>query len=268
MATRQLVQRGRQDRGHEPSAIRFTNRELAQRARQNRQRQLPQQQLLNIQLAQQQRQDRERSLKQKESPIARRPLSNRPMDGISFRHQLGHCDVSCGFCGANHWIEERVQGSAKATPRFSTCCGGGAIAMDKFEDPPQPLYSLLMDLTKCMFSFDTFADNQQVRNSVTTFGIITMPLLLVLWASKETYPFTALEVYILFAFKVNCVILSGPFFHPLERSRPSRRYTSMILILCTKHTNAWLTIRTCSMSTLSYLFKQCFRNVILISRHF
>jgi len=37
-------------------------------------------------------------------------------------------------------------------PRFSTCCESGTIMMDEFEQPPEPLHSLLMDLTPGMFS--------------------------------------------------------------------------------------------------------------------
>ena len=106
------------------------------------------------QSGQQVRQDRERSLRQQELPIARRQLSSQPHNLSSFRHQLGRCNVPCNFCQAEHWIDERVQGSAKSAPRFTACCESGALAMDKFEDPPQPLYSLLTKCAPCIFLFD------------------------------------------------------------------------------------------------------------------
>jgi hypothetical protein len=82
----------------------------------------------------------------------------------------------------------------------------GAIAMDKFDDPPEPLYSLLMDCTPGMYSaVDSFTDNEQPENFVVIFGIITTPLLSVPLVSKETYLFTDLVECTLSAFKVNYV---------------------------------------------------------------
>ena len=100
------------------------------------------------------RRDHERRFRAKQLPIARR--SGWP----TYRHELGRCDVLCSFCGADHWIEERVQGSSKSSPRFSTCCGGGTIMMDKFEDPPEPLFSLLKDTTPGIFLHHILTDNQ------------------------------------------------------------------------------------------------------------
>jgi len=78
--------------------------------------------------------------------------------------------------------------------------------MDKFDDPPEPLYSLLMDCTPGMCSaVDLFADNERLENFVITFGIITTPLPSVPLVSKETYPFTDLMESTPSAFKVNYV---------------------------------------------------------------
>ena len=145
-----------------------TNRQLAQQARRiqirnqgdvlmlqlslsnNRDSERPPSQFNSRQLAQQTRQNRDHE----NEPLARRPLPPRLTTTISNRHQLGPCNVSCNFCRADHWIEERVQGSARSAPRFSRCCEGGVIAMDRFEDPPEPLYSLLMNYDPCIFLFD------------------------------------------------------------------------------------------------------------------
>ena len=99
-----------------------------------------------LQLAQQARRTQEYQ-SQQQLPIARQPLTLQSIVALSLRHQLGPCHVPCRFCGADHWIEERVQGSAKYAPRFATCCKSGAIMMERFQDPPQPLFSLLIDMT-------------------------------------------------------------------------------------------------------------------------
>ena len=155
VAIRQFAQRTCRDRErqHRRVAAQPTNRELAQRARRNRQHPFDQQlPINNTQLAQRARQNREHE------PIARQPLPPQLVGTVSFHHRLGPCDVPCSSCGAKHWIEERVQGSSKSAPRFSSCCQNGAIVMDKFEDPPQPLYSLLMDVTPSIFPYLKFTD--------------------------------------------------------------------------------------------------------------
>src|SRR5271169_3549864 len=98
------------------------------------------------------------------------------MGTASLRHRLEHCNVLCTFCGAGHWIEERVQSSTTLSPKFSTSCESGVVIMDKFDDPPQPLYSLLMDSTPCIFPCYIFIDNEWQYNSARTFEIIIMPM--------------------------------------------------------------------------------------------
>src|SRR5436190_23597921 len=61
-------------------------------------------------------------------------LLQRDPQELIFRHELSHCDILCSFCGDEHWIEERVQGSTLTVPKFSTYCASGAVMMDKFDD--------------------------------------------------------------------------------------------------------------------------------------
>jgi hypothetical protein len=113
-----------------------TNRQIAQQALQIRRRQLQRQPQL--------RPPRNFQSLQQELPIARKPLLPQI---ISFRHELNRCNILCNYCGAQHWIEERVQASTMSSPKFSTCCEKGIIVLDLFEDPPEPLYSLLTEST-------------------------------------------------------------------------------------------------------------------------
>ncbi len=146
MATsRQFAQRARRhrERLHRHAVAQPTDRDLAQRARRNREYLLTQPN--NAQLAQRARQNREHE------PFTHQPLVHQPTGTPSLRHRLGPCDVLCNFCGADHWMEEKVKGSSLSAPQFSTCCERGTIMMDRFQDPPEPLFSLLTDMTPGIF---------------------------------------------------------------------------------------------------------------------
>src|SRR5215472_18526041 len=95
-----------------------------------------------------------------------------------------------------------------------------------------------------------------------------MHLLSALSVSKQIHLFMALKEYIRFAFKVNCVIALALFFHHLEKAQPSLRYISMTQILCLKHNGECLIIMICLTLILSWLFKPCYNNIILILRCF
>ena len=223
MATsRQLAQQARRDQERSQSSS-FHFRHFAQRVRRNQEHQTQVQQLL----------------------IARKPLLPQLTSIVSLRHQLGRCNVSCCFCGAEHWIEERVQESSLQAPKFSTCCQGGIVMMDKFDDPPQPLYSLLMDSTPYIFLSYIFADNERLYNSVRTFEIIIMPLHSVPLVSKGICLFMVLKAYIPFVSKDNSVISSDLYIHCQGDNLHFHRSTSTIQIPWNKHNIAYLTIMIC-----------------------
>src|SRR5690242_7595156 len=111
------------------------NPQLTQQAHQYREhRQISQlSQVNNWRLGQRARRNNEDPFGLLQLPIARRPLLPQTIDTPSLPHRLTPCNISCSFCEAYHWIEERVQGSAKSAPQFSTCCDSGTIAMGEFE---------------------------------------------------------------------------------------------------------------------------------------
>jgi len=86
-------------------------------------------------------------------PLACRSLPPWTPSSLSLRHSLAPFDVVCMGCRALHWIEERVDGTSKMHPEFSACCERGTISLPPFFDPPEPLYSLLLDTTSgtCLF---------------------------------------------------------------------------------------------------------------------
>ena len=196
----------------------------------------------NRQLAQQVRWNQEHEYHEELLPIACKPLPSQLTGTASLHHRLNRCNVLCTFCGAEHWIEERVQSSTILSPKFSTCCESGVIMMDKFDDPPQPLYSLLMDSTLCIFPCCMFIDNERQYNSARTFEIITMPLHSVPSALNETSLFMVLKAYILFVSKDNCVISLDRYFHYQGDNLHFLRSISTIQILWNKHNIAYLTI--------------------------
>jgi hypothetical protein len=177
MTSRQLAQQARRDRerhhqqqyymvSHSPSYHPYTATQFTQHGHQHLENPHLQQYLLTLNdtplphqdtqhpLAQRLRWDRQRQVSMRLLPIARRPLLPPHIDGTSFRHELGPCNIMCRSCKADHWLVEKTKESTSTAPIFSSCCMSGKIAMEKFEDPPEPLYSLLTDPTLRMFSFN------------------------------------------------------------------------------------------------------------------
>jgi len=107
-------------------------------------------------------------------PLARCPCSN-SIRTLSF----GRMDAVCQFCGAKHWLAERVSGSA-SSPMFSQCCHRGKVVLHPLPAPPLAIQSLLTDQTSqarhfrrhiCQynscFAFTSFrtSENDIVHNS-------------------------------------------------------------------------------------------------------
>jgi hypothetical protein len=59
------------------------------------------------------------------------------------RNDVGLMNVTCGFCGALHWMKERVVESSLICPRFPTCCRNGFARLPFLPHPPPFLQSLL-----------------------------------------------------------------------------------------------------------------------------
>lgn len=57
-------------------------------------------------------------------------------------HTLTCPQVDCIFCGAYHWLEERLPSSTRSTPAFR-CCGLGKIKIPTPQLPPDLLVQLL-----------------------------------------------------------------------------------------------------------------------------
>jgi hypothetical protein len=60
---------------------------------------------------------------------------------ITQKHDCGRMNVTCHYCGALHWMDERVS-SSKQSPEFSMCCQHGHVSLPLLPDPPDNLREL------------------------------------------------------------------------------------------------------------------------------
>jgi len=58
------------------------------------------------------------------------------------RHDLGQMNVRCPFCGAAHWLAEKIGSSPEDSPEFSTCCQRGHVLISPLSPPPDLLLNL------------------------------------------------------------------------------------------------------------------------------
>lgn len=51
-------------------------------------------------------------------------------------------DVPCSFCGALHWIDEKLTESSFKNPKFGKCCHKGKVNLPALRTPPDSLREL------------------------------------------------------------------------------------------------------------------------------
>jgi hypothetical protein len=75
-------------------------------------------------------------------------------------------NVLCHYCGACHWIQERLTRSTVASPIFMTCCKEGEIELPVYS----PLPKYLRDLLHCNnLRGWQFRENLHAYNSALAF---------------------------------------------------------------------------------------------------
>ena len=85
-------------------------------------------------------------------------------------------NITCRFCGAKHWLAEKVDG-LNSSPIFSHCCHRGKVILAPLPPPPLPICSLLADQTlqarhfrwhicqyNCSFAFTSFCSDHNNVN--------------------------------------------------------------------------------------------------------
>jgi hypothetical protein len=70
-------------------------------------------------------------------------IARQPFDNTQPIHSLGKLEVKCDYCGALHWIDERLAKSSKRSPKFGMCCFSGKIKLPKLQNPPPELMGFL-----------------------------------------------------------------------------------------------------------------------------
>jgi hypothetical protein len=66
-----------------------------------------------------------------------------PDEPLTACHYLGPMDSACSHCGALHFVQGRLKGSTRRSPRFGKCCMHGQVSLPALQEPPQPLRDLL-----------------------------------------------------------------------------------------------------------------------------
>ncbi|CAG8740147.1 18684_t:CDS:1, partial [Acaulospora morrowiae] len=111
--------------------------------------------------AQQQRRKRERDEKKKTNKRATAQQQRRRHERLStieldinptmsrqnqddMQHDLGRMDIECSYCGALHWLDERLTNSSRKNPKFGSCCLNGKVVLPLLRDPP-PFLRMLFD---------------------------------------------------------------------------------------------------------------------------
>jgi hypothetical protein len=69
--------------------------------------------------------------------------ARRPYQEPILRHDVGDMDVKCPWCGALHWMNEKLSHSSRTNPIFGLCCDSGKVVLPVLQDPPRPLKALL-----------------------------------------------------------------------------------------------------------------------------
>ncbi|KAK3806975.1 MAG: hypothetical protein J3Q66DRAFT_418623 [Benniella sp.] len=80
---------------------------------------------------------------------------------------LGRMDRICPHCQAQLWLEERLVASSSLNPKFSICCGQGAVRLTPLSVPPDGLRELFegrqLKTLSGIFLTDRFMKNLQLH---------------------------------------------------------------------------------------------------------
>ncbi|CDF40520.1 ATP dependant DNA helicase [Chondrus crispus] len=104
--------------------------------------------------------------------VSRRLFDNSTGECIDF----GSLDVQCQFCGAFHFLEERLKSSFDRRPTFPTCCGNGKVSFPTAQSPPPFLRALLTG---------TEPRDRKFRNSLHVYdNVLSMASVVAKWVAR------------------------------------------------------------------------------------
>ena len=84
---------------------------------------------------------------------------------------FGRMNVTCPFCGALHWNEEKVSTSSSLHPQFSTCCQKGSVSLPLLPDPPPFLRGLFEGDDRTSIAFRNNIRQYNMSLAFTSLGV-------------------------------------------------------------------------------------------------
>lgn len=87
------------------------------------------------------------------------------------RHDMGDMNVVCPFCGAFHWLAERVGSSPVGRSEFTACCQCGCVHLPLQSLSPQNLYTLFKSNDDDGKEFHTNIRQYNMALAFTSLGV-------------------------------------------------------------------------------------------------
>lgn len=87
------------------------------------------------------------------------------------RHELNHMNITCPFCGAYHWLEEKISTSRSSHPVFTTCCQSGSVNLPLLPDPTPFLRGVLEGNDRLSIDFRESIRQYNMSLAFTSLGV-------------------------------------------------------------------------------------------------
>ena len=98
-------------------------------------------------------------------------LASLEQDGLRVKkHDLGRMEHKCQYCGAFHWLNERLLNSRVTEPKFSLCCYLGKVQLPPPSDPPPELLRLFREQSSDAVEFRTNIRQYNAAFAFTSLG--------------------------------------------------------------------------------------------------
>ena len=98
-------------------------------------------------------------------------IARQPVFDTLPANNLDIMNIHCPFCGALHWLDERVSSSRAGHPQFGTCCAHGKVKLPFLRVPPAPLYNLYTGDTPQAKEFRANIVQYNVALAFTSLGV-------------------------------------------------------------------------------------------------
>ena len=99
------------------------------------------------------------------------PLARLSNVSLLARHEISIMNVTCPYCGAYHWLLEKVSTSTSSHPIFSTCCQKGAVSLPLLPNPPAFLRQVLKGEDRRSIKFRDNIRQYNMALAFTSLGV-------------------------------------------------------------------------------------------------